>query len=240
MEQNSYPPYKPAPRYLHCKTDSILSCGHGIDGRARPVQVDTEGAVSVLPNAATYAQAGWLFSINHTNLLPPDGQFLAFTFENPVANDKVMYLEQVSAGIFVNEVVGVRVNNEETIELVVAQTPQVQDVDETLTPVNNLLGSPNASTLLVRTVDDFNLGPILFRAIHPSGELTQDFRGRIILPPGYILLIYVISRVTNISNGQLTATVTWWERPVGKKNRKRKPMPQGEGEQEKVIKEKGN
>lgn len=239
MEKSFYPPLEPESRYLDCKTDSILSCGKGIDGPTHPLQVDTEGAVSVLPNAAAYAQAGRLFSVEATTLLPRIGRFVAFTFENPAANDQVMYLEQVSAGIFINDVVGVRVNNEETLELTVAQTHQVQDVDETLTPVNNLVGSPNTSTLLVRTVNDFSLGPVHFVSIYPGGELNQDFRGRIILPPGYNLLIFVSAPAMNISTGRITATVTWWELPVGKKDRKRKPVPQGEGEQEKAINEEG-
>ena len=239
MEKSFYLPLEPETRYLDCKTDSILSCGQGIDGPTHSLQVDTRGAVSVLPNAATYAQAGWLFSVTASILLPTDGSFLAFTFENPVTNDKVMYLEQVSAGIFMNEVIGTRVSNEETLELTVAQTPQVQDVDETLTPVNNLVGSPNTSTLLVRTVNDFSLGPVHFVSIYPGGELNQDFRGRIILPPGYNLLIFVSAPAMNISTGRITATVTWWELPVGKKDRKRKPVPQGEGEQEKAINEEG-
>lgn len=233
MEKSFYPPLEPESRYLDCKTDSILSCGKGIDGPTHPLQVDTEGAVSVLPNAAAYAQAGRLFSVEATTLLPRIGRFVAFTFENPAANDQVMYLEQVSAGIFINDVVGVRVNNEETLELTVAQTPQVQDVDETLTPVNNLVGSPKSSTLLVRTVNDFDLGPVHFSAIYPSGELTSDFRGRLILPPGHILLIMVIDRAQNISNALLIATVTWWERPLPKKERRRR---RAHGKETKTVK----
>ena len=240
MEKSFYPPLEPESRYLDCKTDSILSCGKGIDGPTHPLQVDPEGAVSVLPNAAAYAQAGRLFSVEATTLLPRIGRFVAFTFENPAANDQVMYLEQVSAGIFVNDVVGVRVNNEETLNLVVEQTPQVQEVDETLTPVNNLVGSPNTSTLLVRTVNDWSVGPVHFTSIYPGGELNQDFRGRIILPPGHILLISVSAPAMNISTGFITATVTRWELPVGKKDRKRKPTPQVEGEQERVRNEEGN
>src|SRR5690606_34029583 len=147
---------------------------------------------------------------------------------------------QVSAGIFVNEVIGTRVSNEGTLELTVAQTPQVQDVDETLTPVNNLVGSPNTSTLLVRTVNDFALGPVHFLSIYPTGEFSQDFRGRVILPPGYILLIFVINRARNLSNALLTATVTWWDLPIWKKDRKRKQTHHEEGGEEKVINEEGN
>ena len=53
-----------------------------------------------------------------------------------------MFLEQVAAGIFVNEVVGTRVGNEET-ELWWRRSLR-SDVDTTLTPVNNLVGSPRA------------------------------------------------------------------------------------------------
>ncbi|HEY8392531.1 MAG TPA: hypothetical protein VIL83_07380 [Capillibacterium sp.] len=187
-----------------------------------------------LSGGAFAALAGRVFSVHATLLLPQDGQFLAFTFENPANNDQVMYLEEVTAGIWVNEVAGTRVSNEETIELVVAGTPQVQDVDETLTPVNNLVGSPRVSTLLVRTVNDFTLGSVLFGSIYPGGELNQEFRGRIILPPGQILLIYVINRANNITNALLTATVTWRELPLGKRRRRRKEALQNTGEQEKA------
>ncbi len=215
------------------RTDCILVCGQEIDGLSRPVQVDAEGTVSILPNAATYAQAGRFFAVNSSLVLPTEGAFIAFTFENPVDNDQAMFLEQVAAGIFVNEVVGTRVGNEETLELLVAQIPQVRDVDTTLTPVNNLVGSPKSSTLLVRTVNDFDLGPVHFSAIYPSGELTSDFRGRLILPPGHILLIMVIDRAQNISNALLIATVTWWERPLPKKERRRR---RAHGKETKTVK----
>ncbi|HHW12701.1 MAG TPA: hypothetical protein GXX33_06845 [Firmicutes bacterium] len=237
MDRSYDRPFKPDTRYLDCKTDSVLSCGQGIDGLARPVQVDTEGAVSVLPNAAVYAQAGRLFSVTDSIVLPTGGPFIALTFENPATNGQVMYLEQVAAGIFVNEVTGERVGNEQTIDLLVAQIPQVRDVDETLTPVNNLSGSPRTSTLLVRTVDDFDLGPVHFSNIYPSGEIEQNFRGRIILPPGHILLVLIVNRASNITNALLAVTITWWELPLTPKKRKRKRTREEAGEEAKKEQE---
>lgn len=199
----------PGIRYLCCETDSVLACGKGVDDKKRPIQQDTHGTVSILPNAGTYSQEGLLFSVTGFIVIPNSGQFLALTFENPAANNKTMYLDNVSGGIFVNEVIGTRNNNEETLNVVIAETTTT--AGEQVTPVNYNLGASNTSTIIVRRVPDFDLTGVLYSANYPTGEFSKEIQGRIIVPPGHILLINIISRVRNINNALLDATVSWFE-----------------------------
>lgn len=216
--------YRPDDRFLSCKTDCILSCGEKLNGRTRPVQLDTEGAVSVVRNASVYAQAGWYFSVTNFFQIPNDGLFLAFVFENPPDNNKLMYLDQVAAGLFVSEVTGERIGNEETLELLIADQPRIELIRQTLIPQNNLIGSPDTSTLIVRTVGAADLNRIRFDALYPDGKVNQEFEGQIILPPGNNLLVFLDPFAENISTAVLVATVRWWELPVKEEKKKKKSV----------------
>lgn len=219
-QANSSQPYQPHTRFLSCKTDCILSCGERINGRTHPLQVDTEGAVSVLRNAATYAQAGWYFSVADFFVAPNDGSFLAFAFENPAENNKLLYLDKVAAGLFVNQVTGTRIGNEEALQLTIAETSRFELIRETFTPQNNRVGSPNTSTMIVRRLGTISFEGDLFMAIYSTGHLNQEFEGQIILPPGKLLLVVLETLADNLNNALLAATVTWWERPLIEKKKK--------------------
>lgn len=229
---NTNLPYRPDTRYLSCKTDCILSCGEKLDGRTHPLQLDKEGAVSALRNASAYAQAGWYFSVVEFFVVPNDGRFLAITFENPMANNKVMYLDKVTAGLFVNQVTGTRIGNEEGLQLTITEQPSLELIIDTLTPLNNRIGSPNTSTIIARTVGAVSLSNARFTANYPSGEIKQEFEGQIILPPGNNLLVFIEPSADNINNALLDATVSWWELPT-KEDKKNK----GKTDEEKNTKE---
>jgi hypothetical protein len=120
-----------------------------------------------------------------------------------------MYLDNISGGIFVNEVIGPRNNNEETLSLTIIET--TTRTGEPVTPVNNNLGSSSTSTIIVRRVPDFVSVGGQFLTNYPTGEFSKDVQGRIIVPPGHILLVSVLSFARNINNAILDATVSWFE-----------------------------
>ena len=109
----------------------------------------------------------------------------------------------------------------------IADQPRIELIRQTLIPQNNLIGSPDTSTLIVRTVGAADLNRIRFDALYPDGKVNQEFEGQIILPPGNNLLVFLDPFAENISTAVLVATVSWWELPIQKdKKDKEKLVPQ--------------
>jgi hypothetical protein len=190
-------------RNLSCDTDSVRTCGQGIDGNIRVFQQDIFGSSSILPNSSAYSQIGRLFSIADGITLPDTS--VIYTFENPPTNNRTMYLVNVAGGIrrFQESVLL-------TMDVEIYKTT-VLEVARELTPINRNLGSTVVSTLNVSEASDVEISTeYLSRTTHPSGEFSLDFYGNIIVPPGNTLAVE-IRRIFETGSGSHFNTITWFE-----------------------------
>ncbi len=84
-------------RCLSCETDSILTCGKGVDGVTRAIRTDVNNVLATLPSAGTHSQIGRLFSIvdNGTvNANFPSGySFNVVSTDQPKLTVEVLWLD---------------------------------------------------------------------------------------------------------------------------------------------------
>ena len=156
------------------------------------------------------AQAGQFFSITYYPDVPSSPIERRLVFENPAANKKTMYLENVSGGIWITPGTTPRDDYQATLDVFIAEVDNITR-GPTLTPVNFNLGSSIASTIIAsHSPVDYHLTKDLYDTTHPTGEYSLNFGGKIIVPPGHILFISLVSNESDI-RGVLSITVIWYE-----------------------------
>lgn len=203
-------------RPLSCETDSILTCGQGIDGITRTVRTDQHNVLASLPSSSTHSQSGRLFSVRDGGSLGPADIFShLIIFSNPPDSGRIMYLNSVICGTNILPP-DTPVNYVSSVGVDLIANP-LFIIFEELTPHNLNLGSSVTSVMLVGAHPQQNGGSSFFSTIQVSNTLELRFNGEIIIPPDRNIAVRI--RTFGLSPAspevvQFEMTVTWYELDV--------------------------
>ena len=151
---------------------------------------------------------GEMFSVVRVFSLPQTNP-LQIAFENPVGNSKTMYLENVAAGVMLDNPT-LPQNAEANLAVDISRVNSVTP-GAVLTAANLNLGSQEPSTLRISLPANYSGVGALSVTRHPTGEFNLDFEGRIVVPPGRNLLITVSPNSSPVRGGTVSVTVLWYE-----------------------------
>lgn len=199
-------------RCLSCETDSILTCGKGVDGVTRAIRTDVNNILATLPSAGTHSQIGRLFSIvdNGTvNANFPSGYII---ITNPSDSGRIMYLDSVIGGGRLTPT-GQELNYKGALGIEIADVP-VFEITEDLSIHNLNFGFPSNSAMMA----GFNLtrpgGSVVFNMIQIVNPFRLNFEGKIIVPPGNTIAIGVKNYGLSLADPDSVfyeITVIWYE-----------------------------
>jgi len=178
-------------RSLSCETDSVKTCGQGVEGATHFIQTDTFGSSSVIPSPSAYSQIGRLFSYKDIVFYSDASPTFQILFRNPANNDRTMYLDKFICGITLSPQAQIPMHYECQLITHIHRDLTINNLGIAVptTPLN--VGFSGASsTIEVRAFVNTNF--VLFKNLFINAQLnemsTVNFKGRIILPPGHDLI----------------------------------------------------
>lgn len=200
-------------RTLSCATDSVLTCGQGIDGVTRAIRTDVNNVLATLPSASTQSQIGRLFAANGALLLSsltPGGSII---ISNPLTSGRIMYIDSILGGSNISPLFTQNLSSAQPIEIIMRRDSAAGTTEASVRNLN--YGFPDNSVMNGTLSTALGNGDVVAYATQTFGSLISlDFSGKIIVPPGHsfsidALLTGVLEPDTALV--QVLLTVIWYE-----------------------------
>lgn len=200
-------------RPLSCDTDSILTCGQGIDGITRTIRTDQHNILASLSSSSTHSQVGRLFAVRDGGTLGPAEIFShLIIFRNPPDSGRIMYLNSVICGTSLLPP-NTPLNHVSATKIDLIANP-LFIIFEDLTPHNLNLGSSVTSAMMVGAHPQQNGGSPFYSTLQVTNTLQLNFGGEIIIPPDRNIAVRIQTFGLSPASPevvQFEMTVTWYE-----------------------------
>lgn len=165
----------------------------------------------ISPPESNASLAGSLYNVNLSNsalvVLGLTSATISLMITNPVGSGKMIYVSRVMGSVGGSSLLSSLSGSAVLVKSGTLTAPS------TLTPSNNNFSSTNVSVVTAKSsVSTVSGGTTLLSFQLAPGPFSQDYTGRIIVPPGNSLAVSVTA---SSSTAGLTITsaanITWWE-----------------------------